>query len=109
MNASTTFGSKGGVWEAMVRESAGNVTDLRAIGARRPVRRRWLDAPVATVINPATEQTLAELEPADAEAADRAVRRARAAFPEWRAVSPADRARLLRRLATVVEEHAEEL
>ena len=33
----------------------------------------------------------------------------RAAFPAWRAVSPADRGRLLRRLATLVEEHHEEL
>jgi betaine-aldehyde dehydrogenase len=64
---------------------------------------------VAIVINPATEQPLAELEPADAESADRTVERARAAFPAWRAVAPGDRARLLRRLATLVEEHGEEL
>jgi acyl-CoA reductase-like NAD-dependent aldehyde dehydrogenase len=64
---------------------------------------------VPTVINPATEETLAELEPADAEAADRAVARARDAFPAWRALAPGDRARLLRRLATVVEEHVDEL
>ena len=64
---------------------------------------------MAIVINPATEQPLAELEPADAESADRTVERARAAFPAWRAVAPGDRARLLRRLATLVEEHGEEL
>ncbi|HEY3540901.1 MAG TPA: aldehyde dehydrogenase family protein, partial [Gaiellaceae bacterium] len=40
---------------------------------------------------------------------DAAVARARDAFPAWRAVAPADRARLLRRLATLVEEHHEEL
>jgi betaine-aldehyde dehydrogenase len=40
---------------------------------------------------------------------DAAVARAKAAFPAWRAVAPADRARLLRRLATLVEEHHEEL
>src|SRR3954467_14376373 len=34
---------------------------------------------------------------------------AKGAFPAWRAVSPADRGRLLRRLATLVEEHHEEL
>jgi betaine-aldehyde dehydrogenase len=38
-----------------------------------------------------------------------AVARAKAAFPAWRAVAPDDRARLLRRVATLVEEHAEEL
>ncbi len=61
------------------------------------------------VVNPATEQPIAELEPAGVEETDAAVARARTAFPAWRAVSPADRARLLRRLATLVEEHGEEL
>ncbi|MBV8395681.1 MAG: aldehyde dehydrogenase [Actinobacteria bacterium] len=62
-----------------------------------------------TVLNPATEEPLAELEQADVEQTDAAVERARTAFPAWRDVAPADRARLLRRLATLVEEHAEEL
>ena len=62
-----------------------------------------------TVLNPATEEPLAELERAGVEEADAAVARAKAAFPAWRAVAPADRARLLRRLATLVEEHGEEL
>src|SRR5207253_1521697 len=43
------------------------------------------------------------------EEADRAVAAARSAFPAWREVAPGDRARLLRRLATLVEEHGEEL
>jgi betaine-aldehyde dehydrogenase len=62
-----------------------------------------------TVLNPATEEPLAHLEQAGVEETDAAVARARAAFPAWRAVAPGDRARLLRRLATLVEEHAEEL
>jgi len=62
-----------------------------------------------TVVNPATEEPLAELEHAGVDEADEAVARAKAAFPAWRAVSPADRARLLRRLATLVEENTEEL
>src|SRR6476659_7553971 len=62
-----------------------------------------------TVLNPATEGTLAELEQAGVDETDAAVARARAAAPVWRAVSPADRARLLRRLATLVEEHLDEL
>jgi NAD-dependent aldehyde dehydrogenases len=64
---------------------------------------------VSTVVNPATEETLAELESAGVEETDAAVARAKAAYPAWRAVAPADRARLLRRLATLVEEHHEEL
>ena len=61
------------------------------------------------VTNPATEETIAELDAAGVEETDAAVARAKAAFKEWRAVAPTDRARLLRRLATLVEEHTEEL
>ena len=64
---------------------------------------------MSTVLNPATEEPLAELESAGVEETDAAVARAKAAFPAWRAVAPADRARLLRRLATLIEEHHEEL
>ena len=62
-----------------------------------------------TVLNPATEEPIAQLEQAGVEETDAAVARAKAAFPAWKAVAPTDRARLLRRLATLVEEHAEEL
>ncbi len=62
-----------------------------------------------TVVNPATEEPIAEVGRAGVEETDAAVARAKAAFPPWRAVAPADRARLLRRLATLVEEHHEEL
>ena len=62
-----------------------------------------------TVLNPATEEPIAELEQAGVEETDAAVARAKAAFPAWKAVAPTDRARLLRRLATLVEEHSEEL
>ena len=62
-----------------------------------------------TVLNPATEEPLAELERAGFEETDAAVARARAAFPSWRALASADRAGLLRRLAGLVEENGEEL
>jgi acyl-CoA reductase-like NAD-dependent aldehyde dehydrogenase len=61
------------------------------------------------VINPATEETIVTLESAGTDETDAAVARAKTAYPAWRAVSPADRGRLLRRLATLVEEHHEEL
>jgi betaine-aldehyde dehydrogenase len=61
------------------------------------------------VINPATEEPIADLDEAGVEQTDEAVARAKAAFKEWRAVAPTDRARLLRRVATLVEEHTEEL
>jgi acyl-CoA reductase-like NAD-dependent aldehyde dehydrogenase len=61
------------------------------------------------VFEPATEQVLAELPRAGVEQADEAVARAKAAFPAWRDVFPGDRAKLLRRLARVVEGKVEEL
>ncbi|HEY5059827.1 MAG TPA: aldehyde dehydrogenase family protein [Gaiellaceae bacterium] len=64
---------------------------------------------MTAVVNPATEETIAEVGSAGVEETNAAVARARAAYPAWRAVSPADRGRLLRRLATLVEEHHEEL
>jgi acyl-CoA reductase-like NAD-dependent aldehyde dehydrogenase len=62
-----------------------------------------------SVIEPATERELASLPRAGAEEVDAAVARASAAFPSWRAVSPVDRARLLRGLADAVEERLEDL
>jgi acyl-CoA reductase-like NAD-dependent aldehyde dehydrogenase len=64
---------------------------------------------VITVLNPATEKPIAKLPEPTAEDTDAAVARAKAAFPAWRAVAPSDRARLLRRVAALVEEHGEEL
>ncbi len=61
------------------------------------------------VLNPATEKPIAHLDRAGVEETDRAVARAKAAYPAWRAVKAADRTRLLRRLAQVIEEHGEEL
>jgi len=62
-----------------------------------------------TVLEPATEQVLAELLRADASDAEEAVALARSAYPAWRAVAPADRARLLHRLADALAERQEDL
>jgi acyl-CoA reductase-like NAD-dependent aldehyde dehydrogenase len=61
------------------------------------------------VVNPATEEPIADLEQAGVEETDAAVARAREAFAAWRRVAPTDRAQLLRRLATLVEENGEQL
>jgi acyl-CoA reductase-like NAD-dependent aldehyde dehydrogenase len=61
------------------------------------------------VVEPATEEVMAELPEAGPEEADAAVARAKEAFPAWRSVAPGDRAELLRRLSTAVREHTEEL
>jgi len=61
------------------------------------------------VIEPATEQVLAELPRAGAEEVDVAVARAKAAFPAWRAVAPGDRAGLMLDLAEAIELRREDL
>ena len=59
--------------------------------------------------NPATREELAELEDADAESVDRAVRRACEAFPGWAALPGRARGRIMNRLADVLEEHGPRL
>src|SRR5947209_19781743 len=61
------------------------------------------------VIEPATEEVLAELPHAGVAEADAAVARAKRAFPAWRAISPGDRAKHLRALAEAIAGRAEEL
>ncbi|MGW2952160.1 aldehyde dehydrogenase family protein [Streptomyces eurythermus] len=62
-----------------------------------------------TVLNPATEEIVATVPAASEEDVAAAVVRAVRAQRTWAAVAPADRARLLRRFADVVDAHAEEL
>ena len=64
---------------------------------------------VRPVLDPATEEVVTEVESFDAAQVDATVARAVAAGPAWRAVAPADRARLLRRFAAVVDAHVDEL
>ncbi|MFI6090200.1 aldehyde dehydrogenase family protein [Streptomyces sp. NPDC051218] len=61
------------------------------------------------VLNPATEELVATVPAATPQDIDAAVARAASAQVKWAAAAPADRARLLRRFATVVDEHLEEL
>ena len=61
------------------------------------------------VLEPATEKVLAELDAAGVEETDAAIARAKRVFPDWRAVSPPDRARLLHRLADALEGRVEDL
>jgi acyl-CoA reductase-like NAD-dependent aldehyde dehydrogenase len=64
---------------------------------------------MAPVLNPADESVIADVPSLSAEQADAAIEAAERALPAWRAVAPADRARLLRRFAAVVRDHREEL
>ncbi|WP_330268077.1 aldehyde dehydrogenase family protein [Streptomyces griseorubiginosus] len=62
-----------------------------------------------TVLNPATEEVVATVPAATAADVDAAVARAAKAQEAWAQAAPADRARLLRRFADVVDRHVEEL
>ncbi|MFF1836328.1 aldehyde dehydrogenase family protein [Streptomyces sp. NPDC058231] len=61
------------------------------------------------VLNPATEEVVATVPSTGAAEVGTAVARGAAAQRTWAAAAPADRARLLRRFAVVVDEHRDEL
>ena len=62
------------------------------------------------IVNPATEEVVAEIAEDDAAAVDRAVKRARAAFEGgWRGRSVEERQRALRAAAAAINRHVEEL
>jgi len=61
------------------------------------------------IVNPATGLVEARIALVSLEETDAAIARAHAAAPAWRAVAPADRARLLRRFADAVDGAREEL
>nr|PZN68626.1 MAG: aldehyde dehydrogenase [Pseudomonadota bacterium] len=61
------------------------------------------------VINPATEEVYARCPRADLDQLNQAVAAAKAAFPAWKAVPLAERAKLLNKLADAIEARAAEL
>ncbi len=63
----------------------------------------------STLINPATEEELRQVEQTTAEAVDDAVARAKVAQREWARRAPADKAAALRAYAAVVDAHIDEL
>ncbi|MGD0687559.1 MAG: aldehyde dehydrogenase family protein, partial [Streptosporangiaceae bacterium] len=62
-----------------------------------------------TVVNPATEEVVTTVARTTVAETDAAIERAVTAQVAWRAIAPADRARLLRAFATEVDAHIEEL
>jgi acyl-CoA reductase-like NAD-dependent aldehyde dehydrogenase len=61
------------------------------------------------IINPATEREIATVAVHDLDETNAAIDAAAKAWPSWKKVTPADRSRLLRRFADVVDAHNEEL
>jgi aldehyde dehydrogenase (NAD+) len=73
---------------------------------------RWQSPAQATtlaVINPATEEVIAEVAQGSSDDVDRAVAAARAAMPGWAATPVADRAEILGKLHELILEHQESL
>jgi acyl-CoA reductase-like NAD-dependent aldehyde dehydrogenase len=64
---------------------------------------------VIQVVEPATEEVMAEVPRAGVEETDAAVARAREAYPAWRAIAPDDRSLLLHRVADALEDRTEDL
>lgn len=76
------------------------------------VNGKWLDAvegQAETIINPSTEEPIAEVPRGSEKDVDRAVEAAASAFEKWLDTTPADRSQLLLKLADRMEEHADEL
>src|SRR5437016_13502895 len=70
-----------------------------------PHSKRWFET-----INPATEETLAEIAEGDAEDVDRAVRAARRAYEKvWRKLAPSERAKYIFRIARLIQEKSRAL
>src|SRR4051794_10863331 len=72
----------------------------------------WVDAVeggTMPVLNPATGETIAEVPRGTDADVDRAVEAAKRALPDWLETTPGERAEALLRLATALEENAEEL
>src|SRR5213593_1642678 len=70
-----------------------------------PHSKRWFET-----INPATEETLAEIAEADNEDVDRAVREARRAYEKvWRKLAPSERAKYIFRIARLIQEKSRAL
>ena len=72
----------------------------------------WVDSAggeTMEVLNPATGDVIAEVPRASAEDVDRAVQAAKRALPEWLEATPGERGELLLKLASAIDEHADEL
>ncbi|MEU7899322.1 aldehyde dehydrogenase family protein [Nonomuraea sp. NPDC049152] len=65
--------------------------------------------PAFKTVNPATEETLAEIASASSDDVDRAVQAARKAFGVWSSLPGSERAKYLFRIARIIQERAREL
>jgi acyl-CoA reductase-like NAD-dependent aldehyde dehydrogenase len=86
--------------------------DYDTLEKRLLIAGEWVDSAggeTVPTLDPATNRTIVEVAAAQAEDVDRAVGAAREAFPAWRDLTPDKRARILLRVAEIVEEEQERL
>jgi aminobutyraldehyde dehydrogenase len=85
------------------------------ISATRPrmfINGEWVDSTggeTTQVINPATEEVIAEVPKGTVEDSDRAVEAAATAFEKWSLTTPKERSEMLHKFADAIEANAEEL
>jgi phenylacetaldehyde dehydrogenase len=89
------------------------VTGYVSTARRMLINGKWVDAASGKTFptyNPATGEVLANVAEGDREDIDRAVKAARAAFDSgpWSNITPAERSRLIWKLADLIEQNAEE-
>lgn len=89
-----------------------NVSDFLRREHRLLIDGKWVPAhsgATFATLDPATGQTLCQVASGAAADIDAAVTAAQRAFPDWAALLPAQRERLLHRFADLMEQHKEEL
>src|SRR5687768_3269465 len=65
--------------------------------------------PAVTVVNPATEETIAELPSASTQQVEAAARAAKAAFKDWKRTPAAERGEMMHALSGWIGEHTDSL
>lgn len=84
---------------------------LPAVETRLYINGKWVEGSEGTkpVTNPATGETLVEVHVGGEKEVHAAIEAANNAFPEWSRTSAAERAKLMNKMADLVEEDADRL
>jgi acyl-CoA reductase-like NAD-dependent aldehyde dehydrogenase len=97
---------------AAVAERIEGLPNRGSLHTRLLIGGEWRDAEggeTVPTVDPATNQPIADVAAAQAADVDAAVSAARAAFPAWRDLAPEQRARILLRVAELIEAEREQL
>ena len=86
-------------------------TDLPKVETRLYINGKWLEGSEGTfeVVNPATGKILANVQKGGESETKKAIQAANQAFESWSKTSPAQRAKLMNKMADLVEKDSERL